>query len=211
MPVTTLVVGELQTNCFIVHEDGSRDALVVDAGGNAPRIAKEIEDLDLDAKMLVLTHGHVDHIAAAGELKERFPDMKLALGAAETETYARPTLNLSFFIGGSVEPPEPDELLEDGQEVTIGPVTFKVIHISGHTPGGIALYGTVDGAHVLFSGDALFASSIGRTDFPGGSTDQLLEGIRSRLLVLPDDTRVYAGHGPQTTIGREKRDNPFLR
>jgi len=211
MPVTKLVVGELYTNCFIVNEEGSRDALVVDAGGNAPRIAQEIDELGLQPRMLVLTHGHVDHIAAAAGLKERYPEMKLALGAAETETYTRPTYNLSFFLGGALALPEPDVLLDDGQEVTVGSCALRVIHISGHTPGGIALYGQLDGANVVFAGDALFASGIGRTDFPGGSTSALLEGIRSRLLVLPDDTRVYAGHGPETTIGREKRDNPFLR
>jgi glyoxylase-like metal-dependent hydrolase (beta-lactamase superfamily II) len=128
----------------------------------------------------------------------------------ERPTYVRPTLNLSFFIGGSIKPPEPDMLMRDGQDLRVADMRFRVIHVPGHTPGGAALFGTIDGHNVLFTGDSLFAGSIGRTDFPGGNARQLIDGIRSRLLVLPDDTRVYPGHGPETTIAQERRDNPFL-
>jgi glyoxylase-like metal-dependent hydrolase (beta-lactamase superfamily II) len=211
MPLRRLVVGPLESNCYIVYDELSRDALVVDAGGDAEAIIAEIEALGLVPRVLFSTHGHVDHVEANRALKERFPDMTLALHSAEREHLLRPTLNLSYFLGRTIEPPEPELTLEEGDEIAVGALSFRIIHVPGHTPGGAAAVGDVDGEPVVFSGDALFACGIGRVDFPGGDEATLLRAIREKLFTLPDGTRVLSGHGPETTIGEEKRSNPFLR
>lgn len=207
--VLTLPVGQLETNCFIVSDGATPDALVVDPGGDVETITAAIEDNGLAPRIIFATHGHVDHVGALDDLAALYPEAVTSCLDIELETLTRPTLNLSFFLGGAVEPAEPTKLVTDGDELVVGSMTFRVIHVPGHTPGGAALYADVGGEHVLFAGDALFAGSIGRTDFPGGSARELIEGIRLRLFVLPDDTTVYAGHGPRTTIGQEKRNNPF--
>ena len=210
MPLRRLVVGPLEANCFIVHAEGSREAVVVDAGGDAERIIAEIESLGLAPRVLFSTHGHVDHVEANGGLKRRFPEMTLAIHSAERELLLRPTLNLSLFVGGSVHPPEPDRLLEEGDEVTAGPLSLMTLHVPGHSPGGAALFGQIDGGPAVFAGDCLFAGGIGRVDFPGGDGATLLRSIREKLFTLPEETRVLPGHGPETTIGEEKRTNPFV-
>lgn len=211
MPLRRLIVGPLQANCFIAHAEGEASALVVDAGGDAEAIIAEIEGLGLAPRVLFSTHGHVDHVEANGALKGRFPEMTLAVHSAERKHLLRPTLNLSYFIGGTVKPPEPDRWLEEGDEIAVGSLTFRVLHVPGHTPGGAAAFGELDGGPVVFAGDSLFSGGIGRVDFPGGDEATLLASIRERLFDLPDETRVLAGHGPETTIGEEKRSNPFVR
>jgi glyoxylase-like metal-dependent hydrolase (beta-lactamase superfamily II) len=210
MPVVRLVVGPLESNTYLVSEGEAADCLVVDAGGEAERVADEIASRGLRPRVLFLTHGHVDHSAAARELKERFPEMGVAILRQERDLLFRPSHNLSLFLGGAIEPPEPDSLLDEGDEVEAGGLRMRVIHVPGHTPGGACLCGKVDGQGVLFAGDALFAGSIGRVDFPGGDERTLLSAIREKLLSLPDETVVWPGHGPGTTIGEERRSNPFL-
>ncbi|MHC5056284.1 MAG: MBL fold metallo-hydrolase [Planctomycetota bacterium] len=210
MPVITLAVGPLQANCHIAWSDGTADALVVDAGGDADAIAAELAARSLEPEVLFSTHGHVDHVAANADLKERFPAMKLALMRDERDTLMRPTHNLSFFVGGALEPPEPDVLLDDGDTLEVGGMSFRVIHVPGHTVGGAVLYGEVDGRRAAFTGDTLFAGGIGRSDFPGGDGRALVAAIRERILTLPDDTVVYSGHGPETTVERERSSNPFV-
>jgi len=210
MPVVTIEVGPLQANCHIAWADGTPRALVVDAGGDAESIAKELTTRILEPEVLFSTHGHVDHVAANAELKERFPAMKLAILRDERETLMRPTHNLSFFVGGALEPPEPDVLLDDGDTLSVGGMSFRVIHVPGHTVGGGALFGEIDSRAVVFTGDTLFAGGIGRSDFPGGDGAALVGAIRESLLTLPDDTVVYSGHGPRTTVAHEKSSNPFL-
>jgi len=210
MPVEQIVVGPLETNCYVVSDGNSPEAMIVDAGDDAGRIVRALTAAGLVPRVLFSTHGHVDHVAANAELKERFPQMELALLGDERETLLRPALNLSLFMGGSVRPPEPDRLLAEGDGIAFGSLSFRVVALPGHTPGGAAAFGHVDGAPAVFSGDALFADSIGRHDFPGGDLETLLAAIRGKLLALPDETRVFPGHGPATTIGRERRHNPFL-
>jgi len=210
MPARRLVVGELETNCYLIWRDPSPDTLIVDAGGDAELIAGEIERLRLQPRVLFATHGHVDHVAAAGELKGRFPAMRFAIMRAEREFLARPTLNLSLFLGRPLAAIEPDILLDDGDELAAGPLRFRAMHLPGHTPGGGALVGELDGVRAVFSGDALFAGSVGRSDLPGGDGELLVSSIRARLLPLGDETRVFPGHGPETTIGEERRSNPFI-
>jgi len=210
MPVITLAVGPLQANCHVAWIDGRGDALVVDAGGDADAIAEELAAHSLEAEVLFSTHGHVDHVAANADLKERFPKMKLTIMRDERDTLMRPTHNLSFFVGGALEPPEPDVFLDDGDTLKVGGMSFRVIHVPGHTVGGGVLFGEVDGRRVAFTGDTLFAGDIGRSDFPGGDGRALVGAIRERLLTLPDDTVIHSGHGPETTVECEKSSNPFV-
>jgi glyoxylase-like metal-dependent hydrolase (beta-lactamase superfamily II) len=211
MPVRCEVVGALETNCYIVWQEEAPETLVVDPAGEPERIIGALAELDRTPTVIFATHGHVDHVLALAAVSARFEGAKVACMAAEREVLERPSLNLSLFLGVSLEPRAPDVLLEPGEELAVGPMRFTAIHLPGHTAGGGALYGLVDGRHTLLCGDALFAGGVGRTDFPGGDTRTLLDAIRTRLLVLPDDTAAYPGHGPQTTIGREKRENPFLQ
>lgn len=204
--IRRFVVGSISSNCYIVYDPTSLDALVIDPGDDAYSIAETVRSEALHVRGIVDTHGHADHIADNTVLKQEF-GCPIMVHSLDAPYLLDSDLNLSQFIGasGPISPPA-DHLLEDGEEIAVGRFTFKVIHTPGHTPGGICLYRE----GMLFSGDTLFAGSVGRTDFPGGSHEQLIESIRQRLLTLPDDTQVYPGHGPQTTIGAERQTNPWL-
>lgn len=206
----TIVVGELQTNCYIVWHHSSPEALVVDAGGEPERIAGEIRSLGLQPQVMFATHGHVDHIAGACGLKSAFPHMRFAAMDRERELFSRPTLNLSFFLGWRGSIPEPDTFLKDGEELEVGPMRFRAVELPGHTQGSGALIGELDGSRVVFCGDTLFAGGVGRTDLPGGDEEALFRSIREKLFSLDDAAQVYPGHGPDTTIGQERGSNPFL-
>ncbi len=158
---------------------------------------------------VVLTHGHADHIVGLAALRQHYPGIKVYLHKSDADLLDNPETNLSLLAGVSFTIGPADVLLEDGDTVAEAGLSLKVLHTPGHTPGGICLYSEPDG--VVFVGDTLFADSVGRTDFPGGDMDQLVEGIRRQLFTLPDATAVYPGHGMRTTIGREKRTNPFLQ
>jgi glyoxylase-like metal-dependent hydrolase (beta-lactamase superfamily II) len=157
----------------------------------------------------VLTHGHVDHIVGTTALRQHFPETRIYIHQLDAPMLADPHGNLSAFAGIVFAAESADVLLEDGDTVEQAGITLKVLHTPGHTPGGICLYAQQDG--LVFVGDTLFADSVGRADFPGGDMDQLLESIRTKLFTLPENTAVYPGHGMRTTIGREKRSNPFVR
>jgi len=210
--VETCEVGPLRANCHIVGCEDTREAMILDPGGDGPLIVSRVKELDLRPRVLVNTHAHVDHVAADADVMRAFPDMRLLIHRDDARALADPGLNLSELLGTRVRPPEPDQLLEDGDQVSVGRLAFRVIQVPGHTPGGICLHSPdgPDGTPVLFSGDTLFAGGIGRSDFPGGSHEQLIASIRSRLFSLDERCVVYPGHGPITTIGREKRDNPFV-
>lgn len=202
--VRSLPVTPYGTNCYLVRGEHP-EAVVIDPGGDIALILALIESEGLQVSAIVNTHGHADHIGANADLAERF-GCPIMVHEADARLLTDPVANLSAFLGESVLSPAADRLLRHGDRIEIGPVALHVIHTPGHTPGGICLH--TDGH--LFAGDTLFAGSIGRTDFPGGSMDQLTSGIREKLLVLPDDTIVYPGHGPTTTIGAEKAENPYL-
>ncbi len=204
-----LTVGDLQANCYVAFDPASGRAVIIDPGAEAARIAAAVEEAGLTPELVFLTHGHYDHIGAVEELRDRF-GIPLAAHREEISLLGQPTLNLSWFFNEAVRLREPEIVLEHGSRVKCGALEGTALWIPGHSPGGAALYfPDLDGGAV-FTGDALFAGSVGRTDFPGGSMETLLKGIREHLLVLPPETKVYPGHGPATTIGEEAASNPYL-
>ena len=195
-------------NCYVVGSEQTRDGMIIDPGGEASRILKVVQEEGLTVKIIVATHTHGDHIGALAKVKEA-TRAEFAVHEAEGSRKGVASLNrmMGAMMGGSFRaPPDPEKLLRDGDTVEVGDLLFKVIHTPGHSPGGICLYGH----GVLFSGDTLFNLSIGRTDFPGGDYDQLMNSIRGKLMALPDDTRVLCGHMSETTIGFERKHNPFV-
>jgi len=206
--IDCLAVGPFATNCYIVGSEETKQGIIIDPGDDAAAILGRVADLGLDIKMLVLTHGHIDHVGALKAVKEA-TDAEMAIHADDAKSLRglRGVLQ-SIIVPGLFYPlpPPPERLLRDGDSLDVGGLHFEVLHTPGHTPGGICLLGE----GVVFSGDTLFNYGIGRTDLPGGSYHRLVESIRSRLLTLPDDTVVYPGHGPETTIGAERAGNPFL-
>lgn len=200
MKIEALEVGPLGANCYIVADRG--EAIVIDPGDEPDRIMDALRGLKV--KYIVLTHAHFDHAAAVPEIKAA-TGAKIALHEDEMLVYEA-ARDMAAFWGYDIAPlPPPDLLLREGSEFTVGKLLFVVLHTPGHSPGGISLYGE----DVVFTGDTLFAGSIGRTDFPGGDLKKMKASFR-KLLSLPDKTRVLAGHGPASTIGREKTQNMFV-
>lgn len=205
MLVETLVVGWFAANCYIVGCPTTREAMIVDPGDEAERILEAVEQLKVTVRCIVDTHAHADHIGANREVKDA-TGAPLYIHRLDAPLLADPARNLSAWTGDPLPPVAPARLLEDGNSIEVGQLRFQVLHTPGHTPGGICLAG--EGA--VFSGDTLFAGSVGRSDFPGGSHVTLIRSIKDKLMVLPDETVVYPGHGPTTTIGEERASNPFL-
>jgi len=204
MLVKSLVVGPLASNCYIVGDEATKEGIIIDPADEAERIMQSVEGLGLKIKFIVLTHGHPDHIAALNEIREA-TGVEIMVHTNDSEYHRQGALALLFGFQCPTLPP-PDRLLNDGDSIDVGNLHFEVIHTPGHTPGGICLYGH----GVLFSGDTLFNYGIGRFDLPGGDYAQLITSLQSKLMALPDDTIVYPGHGPETTIGAERKGNPFL-
>jgi len=204
------VVGAYETNCYLLRKDRSaKDCLLIDTGLNAAKIIDFLNHHKLNPAAVILTHGHIDHIAGLVALREKFPNMKVYIHKLDAEMLTGSQGNLSEFIGGGFKTAPADFFVDDGDIIDQADLKLQVFHTPGHTPGGICLYS--ENEKVIFVGDTLFAGSVGRTDFPGGSMTMLLQSIEQKLLSLPDDTVVYPGHGPQTTIAEEKKNNPFLR
>jgi glyoxylase-like metal-dependent hydrolase (beta-lactamase superfamily II) len=211
MLIESMVVGEIQANCYIVGDGKTFEVAVIDPGGNGPDIIARIEKKKYNVKFIINTHGHVDHMWSNSELKAAYPDAKLCIHELDAPMLVCSESNLSSFLAQRVTSPAPDILLREGDAIRVGKLELRVIHIPGHSRGGICLLADPgDGRKIVFCGDTLFQSSIGRTDLPGGSHSQLISGIKKKLLSLGDDTLVYPGHGPPTTIGEEKLYNPFL-
>jgi glyoxylase-like metal-dependent hydrolase (beta-lactamase superfamily II) len=198
-------------NAYVVWADGQPDAVVVDPGFEPEAILNFLNRAGLGLAAVLNTHGHVDHIAGNPAMKEAFPAAPLVIGRGDAPMLADPTLNLSLpLLGVEVVSPPADRLVADGETVTAAGLEFEVREIPGHSPGHVVFVVHAADPVAVLGGDVLFAGGIGRTDFPGGSERQLLAGIRAKLWPLPDDARVYPGHGPATTVGRERQTNPFL-
>ena len=203
--VHQLSVGPLQVNCFVVACQKTREAMVIDPGEDGPRILQLAESNGYQVKQIVNTHGHFDHIGANQPVKEATGAV-LMMHEADLPLLQN-ARNHAQAYGLTVSPsPDPDKFLNEGDVFSVGEQSFSVFHVPGHSPGSICL---LSDGH-LFVGDVLFAGSIGRTDLPGGDFDALVEGVREKLFRLPADTIVHPGHGPDTTIGREKQMNPFV-
>ncbi len=200
--------GPLMVNCYIVGDEESREAVVVDPGGDVDSIVHLLKEDELTLKYIIDTHVHFDHIGGNAGLKKA-TEAPLLIHPSEKEMLGGMG-SLASQWGLDFEPsPPPDDFLEDGDEVKVGEITLEVIHTPGHSPGGISL--KVKDMPMVLVGDCLFQFSIGRTDFPGASHAQLISTIKERLLPLGDDCEVYPGHGPPTLMGREKKYNPFLQ
>ena len=206
-----IVTGELEENCGVLWKEGSNEAIVFDPGADYEKIQRELDALSLTVVALVQTHCHGDHIAALTPMKAKYSKAPLYVPEAELEWLTRPTLNLSYFYGVSVTAPPADHPVKDGDVIRAAGLELKAIHVPGHSPGGTAYFvEQPDGPPHLFCGDILFARGIGRTDLPGGGgEDQLVSGICEKLFVLPGETIVHPGHGPDTTIQEEIDENPY--
>ncbi len=209
MIVKALVVGPFASNCFIIGSEETKEGMIIDPGANAKNILNAVRDLDLSIVLIVATHNHIDHVGALRSVKDA-TGAQYAVHEADSKE-AMPAMfgrMMGLMLGSSLRaPPKPDRLLKDGDVIEIGDLRFDVLHTPGHSPSGISLLGN----GVVFSGDTLFNLGIGRTDIEGGDYAKLIESIIAKLMVLPDSTIVYPGHGPETTIGTEKKWNPFLR
>lgn len=209
MNIKTFILGDYQTNSYCLTANASAtDCLIIDTGLQSEPLIDHLKKNNLKPVAAVFTHGHIDHIDGLGLLRANWPDIKVAIHKADAEMFEDGKLNLSVFSGVPFKTSPADIIIEDEGPQTFAGMEFHILHTPGHTPGGISLYSRKEG--VVFVGDALFAGSIGRTDFPGGDFNQLITNIKTKLLILPDETKVYSGHGPVTTIVKEKQTNPFL-
>jgi hydroxyacylglutathione hydrolase len=210
MILQTLVVGLLQTNCYIVGEQESGQAAIIDPGHEALRIVKAAQSLEV--RYVINTHAHFDHMQGNAQVLEALARRQETPPELVAHPDAAPLLaacgGASMFGFEPVRSPAPDRLVKDRDTLTLGQLSFEVLHTPGHSPGSISLYCATE--KVVFAGDVLFRQGVGRTDLPGGSWPTLMDSITRRLFTLPDDTAVYPGHGMPTRIGLEKRDNPFI-
>ena len=206
MQIEHYVVGPVQTNCYFVINRDSYEMLIIDPGASARSLIDRILKNGYHPKAILLTHGHFDHAGGAAEIAREF-EIPVLVHEAERDTLPDPDLNGSWMLGRE-ETYHADIFLKDEQELDLAGFHFRVLFTPGHTPGGCCYYFPYEGT--VFTGDALFAGSIGRTDFPKGSMSQLVRAIRDKLMTLPENTVCYPGHNEQTTIGEERTGNPYL-
>lgn len=210
MILEKLIVGALETNCYVIGCEQTLIGIVIDPGADGEKILKTIKKKNLNIKYIVNTHAHIDHIGANKYLKDTL-SAEICMHEEDIKMLKNPSLNLSTFVssnpqGKGLSFPIPDIVLKEGSEINIGDLKASVLHTPGHTPGGISI--VIDSC--VFTGDALFSGSIGRTDLPLGNHSLLVMSIKNKILTLPEDFRIYPGHGPSSEVGIEKRGNPYV-
>jgi hydroxyacylglutathione hydrolase len=208
MIVEMLTVGPFQENCYVVGDEISGEGALVDPGDEATRIALAVEQTGLEIGQIIITHAHIDHVGAIASLVAEYvcPVLMHEEAEAMLKTVPQQAMMMGLRFG---QVPKVDRHVADEEVLEVGSLRLRSLYTPGHAPGHLAFL--VEGEEVVFSGDALFAGSVGRVDLPGGSMEVLMRSIEDKLMPLPDDTRVLSGHGPETTIGRERMTNPFLR
>jgi glyoxylase-like metal-dependent hydrolase (beta-lactamase superfamily II) len=202
MIIKTLVVGFNEANCYILACDKTKEAAIIDPGADVPLVKKAIEEIHAKPRFIINTHGHADHIAANKDL-----GLPVMIHSLDAGFLNNPFKNMSAFFGFFVTSPAAGHLLKDAEKITLGEMTLEVVHTPGHTPGSIC----IKTDSVIFTGDTLFKCGVGRTDLAGSSEKDLFNSIKNKLLVLDDNIAVYPGHGPSSTIGEERKNNPFLQ
>jgi glyoxylase-like metal-dependent hydrolase (beta-lactamase superfamily II) len=210
MRLAVVVSAPFEENTYIAHLEGRSDCLVVDPGLEPDEILAHLANEGLVPAAILITHGHSDHIAGNGALKRRYPDCPIVVGHGDAEKLTSARLNLSASFGANLVSPPADVLVRGGDVYSAAGFDLTVAEIPGHSSGHVVFIWRAGRPMAVFGGDVLFAGSIGRTDFPDGSFDELASGIHGKLFTLPDDTVILPGHGPATTVGQEKRNNPFV-
>ena len=206
MIIKDLTVGPIMANCFVVGCEETKEAVVIDPGDEADRILRTLAKSSLTLKHILNTHGHFDHVGGNRQMKDA-TGADIFIHSLDAPMLSQLSASAAAWGLRAENSPFPDRMLEEGDTVSFGTITFSVIHTPGHTPGGISFH--TNG--VVFVGDTLFAGSIGRTDFPGGDYETLISSVQKKLFSLGDDVRVFSGHGPETTVGQERQFNPFVR
>lgn len=205
MKIETIVVGPLEVNCYLVFENIGSDAIVIDPGDDVDQILNMVGKMGVNVKQIINTHGHFDHIGGNRKLKEK-TGASISIHKDDIELLRHAEIAAARFGLTADISPEPDVFLHDGQIIEEAGMKFKVIHTPGHSPGGISILSKT----ALFTGDTLFAGSIGRTDLPGGSHEQLIDSVKTKLFPLDEECIVYPGHGGASSVGHEKKNNPFF-
>ena len=209
MQIQNFVLGDFQTNSFVLTADeNTKDCLIIDTGLESTLLIDYLKQNNLNPVAVIFTHGHADHVMGVNALRENFPGIKVAIHKNDAEMLTRPTLNMSPLAGAMFKTDPAEIIIENEGPVEFAGIKLCVLFTPGHTQGGICLYSADE--DVVFAGDALFATSIGRTDLPGGNYNQLIESIKTKLLTLPGQTKVFTGHGPETTIETETKFNQYL-
>jgi glyoxylase-like metal-dependent hydrolase (beta-lactamase superfamily II) len=205
MKYESLIVGPLETNCYFVYSPETMECAVVDPGAEPDSIIRMIAQMNFKPTLILNTHGHIDHIGANKDIKEKF-DIPLYIHSADSAMLNNVLQSEMGLFLGAKDSPAADHFLEEGEKIKIGKYSLKVIHTPGHSPGSVSFLG--DG--FLLSGDTLFFGGVGRTDLPGGSWQEMVNSIKNKILTLPDEMIVLPGHGPHTTVGQERNSNPFI-
>lgn len=206
MRINKLVVGPVTTNCYIVSNEDTKEAVIIDPGAQPDKIMQKVQDEGVTVKVILLTHGHFDHICAVNEMKN-LCHVKIYIGEEDADLMENTDENVSAMFGCPYIA-RADETLRDGEQLQIAGFSIEVLHTPGHTKGGVCYYFREEG--VMFCGDTIFCQSVGRTDFPTGNSLTLSESIKQKIFCLPDDVQLFPGHGESTTVGYEKKYNLFF-